>query len=172
MPKQQRTTRRAPAQRGKSLPALKAAELTEPTETPTRGKKHHIQPKVLEIIRRANGEPVTLKQITDELLCPDSSVQHAILKLRETVPQIEVVTKGQVWKWDYKTTDLARSYAVGEDIPTQPPVPAQRPAPAVETEVPGPKYEERYTPVGIDQLGRTIVRNASGDEQLYVLDPL
>lgn len=171
MPSPKIKSRRLPAQRGRSLPDSKAVEAPEPAaEEQPRRRKHYVQPQVLEMIRAANGQPVTLKEITDKLLCPDSSVQHAVLKLRETVPQILVITKGQAWKWDYKVTDLSRPEDTGtpRDEAAQVLTAPEPPRP----EVPGSKYGERYITVGRDQEGNRIVREEGDDPTLYLLSPL
>lgn len=119
-----------------------------PTEEAQRRRKHHIQPQVLELIRNNNGEPVTLKEVMAILDCPASSVQHSVLKLMRTVPQIQVVTRGQAWRWD-----AAASAAASE-------AEAEAEAEEYTTE----QAEVWYLKVGTDASGRPLVREDGGTE--------
>lgn len=168
---------------GKSLKrrVTKAATPAVPQQTtketaadaaPHPRKKHYVQPQVLEFIRKADGQPVTCKQMAEEIGCPEGSVKNAVLQLMKSVPQIEVVTKGQVWKWDVKTTDLRRP----EDRPEygkQDPItgdfgPVPEPPRPVDSSGTG---EVWYLEVGVDAANNPIVKQ-EGDPTLYRVVPL
>lgn len=139
---------KAPAQRQPSEPIEQAtAEMGSK-------RKYHIQPKVLEKIRAADGVPVSLMELSQELEAPRSSVQHAVLKLTKTVPQIEVVTKGQVWRWNSAVNSF------GEEASPVSAVPAMTGAQS------GVWYE-----VGVDGLGNPLVRK-DGDNEVRRAVPI
>lgn len=172
-----------PAPRSKTLKrrATKAAVPAQTTKDtaadatpvdPEPRKKHYVQPAVLDAIRAGKGNPVTLKEMTEAIGCPEHSIQNAALKLMKSVPQIEAITKGQVWRWNDKVTDLARTedkpqdYTIGDFGPVpQPP----RPVSAVPVSAGAPLgvwYE-----VGHDAAGNPLVRK-DGEQEIHRVEPL
>lgn len=134
--------RRAAAPRQTTKDTAADAQLSE---EPQKRTKHYVQPQVLDKIRAAAGEPVTLAKLVDEIGCPASSVQHAVLSLMKSIPQIQVVTKGQVWRW--ATTE-----------------PEAKPVSAVPV-MAGAEANGVWHEVGIDAAGNPLVRK-DGDPEV------
>lgn len=134
-------------------------EQTEPAPR----TKHHIQPDVLEFIRKADGVPVGLTELSVHLQVPKASAQHAALKLSQTVPQIEVVTRGQVWRWNHRVTDLSHREQVTGDF-----------GPVPEPELPEGRPDDAtvkvYTRVGKAADGNDVIRDS--EDNLYRAVPL
>ena len=143
-------------------PAKPADAEQEPAETERRTKTF-IQPDVLKLIRDNNGEPVTLEELITILGSSKSSVQHAAGQLVKSVPQIEVVTRGHVWRWNGKGTDAqVDNSPITEDFGPVPEPPRQ------EETVNRPSSSRRlYTSVGKAGDGTPIVRDY--EDNLYRL---
>lgn len=140
----------------KTVPAQATTE-PQTEDEPTKGK-NFIQPAVLKHVRGDAGNPVMLDDLVKLLNVSKGAVQHAANQLSKTVPQFEVVTRGQVWRWNAKVTDLSRTEAAA-------------PASAVPAMSGAEAGEVWYLEVGQDGEGNSIVRQ-EGDPKLYRVMPL
>lgn len=76
-----------------------------PTEEAQRRRKHHIRPKLLQMLRNADGQPVTVDEFCVAFGASKSTVQYGMNKLAESIPQVEVVQKANIWRWDASSTE-------------------------------------------------------------------
>ena len=131
---------------------------------PEVGKKAklHIQPQVLAYIRSAN-EPVSVEDIAQALDVPPRSVQHAALKLSKSVPQVKVLTRGQLWQW--APLSSAEAQPTEAKLKPQPKQPDEQKT--------KPKTEDLRTwyEVGNDGDGNPLVRKY-GDTEVRRVVPL
>lgn len=150
---------KAPKQRQPVEPTGQEAAILTALAEPAGKGKHHIQPQVLEKIRSAGGEPVTLSDLSAILGVPKTAVQHAVLKLTRTVPQIVVVTKGQVWKWAAPEPSNAPITGDFGRVP-EPPRPIMSGA-----------QEVLYREIGVSVDGNPIVQKV-GESEMYRLEQI
>jgi len=126
-----------------------------------------ILPSVVDYLSARPGEPVTLQRLATDLRMDPVKIQKALSNMLRDGgygDSIEVVHRGQVWRWRSDSDPHYRTPEInGRQRPARAPAASPTPTPALDV---GDVVEV----MGITQSGEAVARD--GDGRLYRVSPL